>query len=52
MNTVGWVGGGGAGLAVGFLSMKYGLAVAISLTGFVYLLAGICLLTAARLIRS
>ena len=47
MNMVGWLGGGGvAPVAIGFLAERYSLSTAISLTSFVYLVAGVLLLVA------
>lgn len=47
MNMVGWLGGGGiAPVAIGFIAERYNLGIAISLAGFVYVAAGILLLTA------
>lgn len=40
MNTVGWLGGGGAPLLVGLLADHYGLSLAIAVTAVVYLAAG------------
>jgi MFS family permease len=41
MNTIGWLGGGAAApLAIGILSEKYGLSVAIAMASAVYILAG------------
>lgn len=47
MNMVGWLGGGGiAPIAIGVIAVHYNLGIAISLAGFVYVAAGILLLTA------
>jgi len=44
---VGWLGGGGiAPVAIGVIAVHYNLGIAISLAGFVYVAAGILLLTA------
>ena len=47
MNAIGWVGGGTAPLAIGWLSQRWGLGPAIALTATVYVLASGCLLAAA-----
>ncbi len=47
MNMIGWLGGGGlAPVAIGLLAERYNLSIAISLAGFVYVVAGALLLTA------
>jgi MFS family permease len=47
MNTIGWLGGGAlAPLTIGILANAYGLSVAIALASAVYILSGLCLLTA------
>jgi uncharacterized membrane protein YuzA (DUF378 family) len=47
MNTIGWLGGGAlAPLTIGILASAYGLSVAIALASAVYILSGLCLLTA------
>ena len=47
MNMIGWLGGGGlAPVSIGLLAERYNLSIAISLAGFVYVIAGILLLTA------
>jgi MFS family permease len=48
MNAIGWLGGGSAPVAIGWLSQRSGLGGAIALTATVYLLAGACLLLAIR----
>ncbi len=52
MNAVGWIGGGSAPLAIGWLSQGLGLGPAIALTAAVYVAASASLLSAARLVRS
>ncbi len=48
MNTVGWLGGGGAApLAIGIAATRYGLGFSIALASGVYLVAGALLLTGA-----
>lgn len=48
MNMVGWLGGGGlAPITIGIIAEHYNLGIAISLAGFVYVAAGILLLTAS-----
>ena len=48
MNTIGWLGGGAiAPFAIGVAAEKWGLSVAIAMTGAVYLLAGVLLMIAA-----
>lgn len=48
MNMVGWLGGGGTGpVVVGFLAERYGLGTAISITSFVYVVAGVLLILGA-----
>jgi MFS family permease len=49
MNSVGWAGASLAAAAVGFVSNKYGLNVAIASTAAVYLFVGILAFLAARL---
>lgn len=47
MNMIGWLGGGGlAPVAIGLLAERYNLSIAISLAGFVYVVAGVLLLIA------
>jgi len=48
MNTVGWLGGGGAApLVIGIAATRYGLGFSIALASCVYLAAGALLLTGA-----
>ncbi len=50
MNTVGWLGGGGtAPLVIGLIAEHYSLGLGIALASFVYIAAGILLLSAALL---
>jgi sugar phosphate permease len=50
MNTVGWLGGGGAApLVIGIVATNHGLSVSIALASIVYVVAGILLLTGALL---
>jgi MFS family permease len=51
MNTFGWLAGGGsAPLVIGWISQTQGLGPAIAMASSVYLLAGLLLLLAARLV--
>jgi MFS family permease len=48
MNTVGWLGGGGAApLVIGIIATRHGLSVSIALASVVYIAAGLLLLTGA-----
>ena len=48
MNTVGWLGGGGAApVVIGIIATSYGLGFSIALASVVYIAAGILLLTGA-----
>ena len=50
MNTVGWLGGGGtAPLVIGLIAEHYSLGLGIALASFVYIAAGILLLSTALL---
>ena len=44
---MGWLGGGAAPVVIGFVAMRIGASRAISLSSFVYVAAGILLLTAS-----
>jgi MFS family permease len=53
MNMIGWLCGGGlAPVAIGYLSERVGLGVAIGFTGIVYIIGGLVLLLASFLARS
>jgi sugar phosphate permease len=53
MNTVGWLGGGGAApLVIGIVARDHGLSLSIALASVVYLAAGLLLLLAARIEKS
>jgi sugar phosphate permease len=53
MNTVGWLGGGGAApLVIGIVARDHGLSISIALASVVYLAAGVLLLVAARIEKS
>ena len=52
MNAVGWVGGGSAPLAIGWLSQHWGLGPSIAVTAVVYVVASGSLLSAARQINA
>jgi nitrate/nitrite transporter NarK len=43
MNSIGWIGGGAAPVAVGYLAQSTSLSLAISLTAVVYLAAAVLL---------
>ena len=48
MNTVGWLGGGGAApLVIGIIATEHGLSVSIALAAIVYIAAGLLLLAGA-----
>ena len=48
MNTVGWLGGGGAApLVIGIIATEHGLSVSIALAAMVYVAAGLLLLAGA-----
>ena len=48
MNTVGWLGGGGAApLVIGIIATEHGLSVSIALAAVVYIAAGLLLLAGA-----
>ena len=48
MNTVGWLGGGGAApLVIGIIATGHGLSLSIALASIVYIAAGVLLLTGA-----
>ena len=50
MNTVGWLGGGGAApLVIGIVATKHGLSVSIALASIVYIAAGLLLVAGAFL---
>jgi MFS family permease len=52
MNTIGWLGGGGsAPIVIAWLAPLYGLGGAIALASAVYVVAGLLLLTAARVVE-
>lgn len=48
MNMAGWLGGGAAPVAVGFIAMRSSLGAAIAMTAAMYVLAGILLIAGAR----
>jgi sugar phosphate permease len=53
MNSVGWLGGGTAPVVIGLIAGRYGVGVGITLASFVYIAAGLLLLTAAiRFVKS
>jgi sugar phosphate permease len=50
MNTVGWLGGGGAApLVIGIVATRHGLSISIALASVVYIVAGLLLLGGALL---
>jgi predicted MFS family arabinose efflux permease len=52
MNAVGWVGGGSAPLAIGWLSQHWGLGSSIALSAAVYVAASVSLFSSVALLNS
>jgi predicted MFS family arabinose efflux permease len=52
MNAVGWIGGGSAPLAIGWLSQHWGLGSSIALTAGVYVIASVSLFSSVALLNS
>ena len=48
MNMAGWLGGGAAPVAVGFIATRTSLGAAIAMTAAMYVFAGILLVVGAR----
>jgi predicted MFS family arabinose efflux permease len=48
MNSLGWLGGGFAPIAIALAASRYGMGASISGTAFVYCLSGVFMLVAAR----
>ena len=52
MNLVGWLGGGSAPVVVGYIAERSSLSLAISLAAVVYVIGGVLLLIAARMVSA